>query len=67
MALHRELLFSELYKIMVNKDMLVGVRGGDPPWIRPCLESESDKKIRLLLHAESADSLRLRHRLRNPG
>jgi len=35
------MLFSQLYKIMVNEVTFVGFRGGDrpnrPPWIRPCV------------------------------
>jgi len=36
------MLFSELYKIMVNKATFVGFRGRSPPWIHPVEVQQSE-------------------------
>jgi len=42
------MLFSELYKIMMNKVTFVGFRGGDrpnlPPWFKYCLQEHNQEQ-----------------------
>jgi len=49
-----QMLFSELYKIMVNKVTFVRFKGGDCPngfpQIQPCLEADFIWKMTLFLH-----------------